>query len=42
MGRIGTLLTAAALLAVMLVASAAPALANNLFDDNDLAATSAF
>ena len=36
MRRIIMLLAAAALLAVMMVASAAPAMANHLFDDNDL------
>jgi len=36
MRRINMLLAAAALMALMMVASAAPAMANNLFDDNDL------
>jgi hypothetical protein len=34
--RISMLLTAAALLAVVIVASAAPAMANDLFDGNDI------
>ena len=36
MRRITMLLMAAAFMAVMMVASAAPAMANDLFDDNDL------
>ena len=36
MRRISMLLAAAAFMALMMVASAAPAMANNLFDDNDL------
>jgi len=35
MRRINMLLAAAALMALLMVASAAPAMANNLFDDND-------
>ncbi len=34
--RISMLLTAAALMALMMVASAAPAMANDLFDGNDI------